>query len=574
MAELNALERAKLSGELAGLAEKLKTNPPVLARIRASARIAEIIKALGGEIIADGEAFEYYKSEASRKSFGDREVWVGEDKFDELKGMVAYFNKRAAKLGVPEMKIEDKGERFVQWWGYFSGSRLKRKIAKTLDVKSVTSAKKVGEIERQILAHVMGELPMLSGWKVLGQIDHEQGGNIVKQVGDGEIPNRYLSSASYCEHCNTKRGRTATYIVQHLNGDIKQIGKSCAKDFLGHGNADGIVALAEQLSRFWELVEQDDAGDGDGEGGWGGGGGGGKYTELSAYLAAVSAAVRTWGWKSKAQASERDTLSSADEAWSVLMGKKDMPEITTQDYEKAQAAIDWAKAIPDADAKRETFLNNIRVIANSAAFHNKNSGFAAAIIRAYDKSLEKAAEEKAKALKPSQWQGEIGKRSVFKGLKVEKVIASEGQYGTTYIHKFRDADGNVFTWFSSAGSLDEGKTYNITATVKGHDDYKGVLQTILTRAKAEADEASSDDSASEFLESVKSIAADNKDFDSFVSVLTVLLQQSDYSLIDGRFNKFFREIGWEWPKGKKRIGESEYREMRQLAEKWWADNYG
>lgn len=572
MAELSALERAKLSGELAGLTEKLKTNPPVLARIRASARIAEIIKALGGAIVSQGADFEWYKAEASRKSFGDREVWVSEDKFDELKGMVAYFNKRAVKLGVPEMKIEDKGERFVQWWGFFNGNGMKSRIAKTLDVKSVPRARKVGEIERQILAHVMGELPMLSGWKVLGQIDHEQGGNIVKQVGDGEIPNRYLSSASYCEHCNTKRGRTATYIVQHLNGDIKQIGKSCAKDFLGHGNADGIVALAEQLSKFWELVEADEGGDGDGEGG--GGGGGKKYTELNVYLAAVSAAIRTWGWKSKAQAAERDSLSSADEAWSVLMGKKDMPEITKQDYEKAQAAIDWAKAIPDAEAKRETFLNNIRVIANAAAFQNKNAGFAAAIIRAYDKTLEKAAEEKAKALKPSQWQGEVGKRSVFKGLKVEKVIANEGQYGTTYIHKFRDGDGNVFTWFSSSGSLDEGKTYDITATVKGHDDYKGVLQTILTRAKAESDAAGSDEVASEFLGNVKSVAGKSSSFKDFVSTLYVLMSQSGFSLADGRFNKFFDEIGWNSPKSKKKMGEVEYSEMRAAAEEWWQKNYG
>lgn len=573
MAELSVLARAKLSGELAGLTERLKTNIPALSRIRTSARIAEIIKALGGAIVTSGADFEYYKAEASRKSFGDREVWVSENKFDELKGMVAYFNKRAAKLGVPEMKIEDKGERFVQWWGFFNGNGLKRRIAKTLDVKSVPMAKKVGDIERQILAHVVGELPVLSGWKVLGQIDHELGGNIVKKVSDGEIPDRYLSSASYCEHCNTKRGRTATYIVKHLNGDVKQIGKSCAKDFLGHGNADGIVALSEYLSNFWERVEQDDGGYDDGEGEGGGGGGRLRYVALDDYLPAVAAAVRTWGWVSKAQSSDTGRSSTADDAWSVLKGKQGMPEITKQDYEKAKAATDWAKAIPDAEAKRETFLNNIRVIANGGAFQSKNAGFAAAIIRAYDKTLEKEADEKAKALKPSQWQGEVGKRSVFKALKVEKVIANEGQYGTTYIHKFRDGDGNVFTWFSSAGSLKEGYTYDVTATVKGHDDYKGVLQTILTRAKAELSTADLERFYAPFRENMKEAAETSGTVEAFIDKLHYALDKLGNSVYEGQADGFFDDIGFTRPGTKPSRG-WDYDKLNVAAKEWWQKNYG
>jgi hypothetical protein len=54
---------------------------------------------------------------------------------------------------------------------------------------------------------------------------------------------------------------------------------------------------------------------------------------------------------------------------------------------------------------------------------------------------------------------------------------------TTYVHTFKDADGNVFVWKTSSVSGFENETFRIKGTVKAHDEYRGVKQTVLTRCK-------------------------------------------------------------------------------------------
>lgn len=62
---------------------------------------------------------------------------------------------------------------------------------------------------------------------------------------------------------------------------------------------------------------------------------------------------------------------------------------------------------------------------------------------------------------------------------------------SSYLHAFVDADGNRVKWFASSKSLAmpdgsfaalvEGQTVTLKATVKKHDEYKGIRETVLTR---------------------------------------------------------------------------------------------
>lgn len=80
--------------------------------------------------------------------------------------------------------------------------------------------------------------------------------------------------------------------------------------------------------------------------------------------------------------------------------------------------------------------------------------------------------------------GTVGKRETFKGLVVERIFASDGQWGTTHIHQMRDQSGNVFKWFSTSGKLDAGQAYDIKGTVKSHETFRGEAQTVITRCAA------------------------------------------------------------------------------------------
>ena len=66
---------------------------------------------------------------------------------------------------------------------------------------------------------------------------------------------------------------------------------------------------------------------------------------------------------------------------------------------------------------------------------------------------------------------------------IEAIRYIEGNYGTTTLYTILGEDGNLYKWFSSAGSLgdDAGVAVHIKGTVKSHDEYNGTLSTVLTR---------------------------------------------------------------------------------------------
>lgn len=103
---------------------------------------------------------------------------------------------------------------------------------------------------------------------------------------------------------------------------------------------------------------------------------------------------------------------------------------------------------------------------------------------------EKAAEAARKAR--SQYVGNVGDKVTFKGA-FEDGFSFETQIGwmkeTRCIYKFRDTDGNLFTWFTSSGKyldMQKGEPVEVTGTVKEHKEYQDEKQTCLTRAKVKA----------------------------------------------------------------------------------------
>lgn len=99
-----------------------------------------------------------------------------------------------------------------------------------------------------------------------------------------------------------------------------------------------------------------------------------------------------------------------------------------------------------------------------------------AAARTLDAIKKREAEDAA-----SEWVGDIKERREFE-IKVLFIIEREGYYGPVDIIKMRDASGNMLTWFAtSSHGLRKGDTALIKGTVKKHDEYKGVKQTVLTR---------------------------------------------------------------------------------------------
>ena len=84
----------------------------------------------------------------------------------------------------------------------------------------------------------------------------------------------------------------------------------------------------------------------------------------------------------------------------------------------------------------------------------------------------------------SRHVGKVGDRVEFDGTCTRATI-NQSQFGISYFYVFESDEGNIFTWGTSARSLDEGARYHVRGTVKEHTTFRNTQQTVLTRCKVE-----------------------------------------------------------------------------------------
>lgn len=290
------------------------------------------------------------------------------------------------------------------------------------------------------------------------------------------------ATACDCDHCGLDRRRKATYLVEEVaTGAIKQVGSSCLRDFLGTDPAN-VLRYAEYLR------DLDDYGNED-EGGGFGGSSAKREVSTIGYLWHVCAMIRVNGWAARS-GSDRPTADEASaNIWALSeqrrdkFGNKLWTEIEDGDRERAKAALAWGLEHFGAidSYKLSDFDRNMLVAARGSVVSANTKGILAYLPVAHARFLEKEIElarERETAVE-SAHVGTVGQRGPFT-LTCLKIFETEGHYGTTYITQFEDEAGNRFKWFGSY-ELDRGKTYSGTWTIKGHDEYKGVKETVVTR---------------------------------------------------------------------------------------------
>lgn len=302
--------------------------------------------------------------------------------------------------------------------------------------------------------------PKLEGWEFVARIDHaNEAGNIIRMTGLRDLPLEYRESHPNCDHCGHNRRRRDTFVVFHEEQGFKQVGSSCLKDFVGHGDADRIAKLAELISTVRGYVRgsyEEDLRDN-------------RWIATETYLAYAAQEILDHGFMSRKLANERNCPSSADEAFTAYNTRKTFPTSAAKDL--AEAALNWAMNLDETDEPLNNYLHNCWVVANAPALEARSLGIAASIVGVYYR------DQKPKPAAVSQHLGTVGQKLEIDVEVIDTRILDSGSTLVT----MHDPKGNVLKWFSSNKTPTRGLKTRIKATVKAHNTFRGRHETILTR---------------------------------------------------------------------------------------------
>ena len=200
--------------------------------------------------------------------------------------------------------------------------------------------------------------------------------------------------------------------------------------------------------------------------------------------------IRTHGWVSGKAAREayeegKDLTSTRNMVLAYWMGEVDLT-ITEQDKKLAESALLWAReqlpqlvvAKPDND-----YLYNLATVARLDAISIRMVGIATSLIPAYQREMQKNVSFEDRAAR-SNFVGQVGVRVEFTAdvTAVRSIQYRDGTTGT--VIEFTDDEGNELVWFTSGtGGFAIGKAYRVKATVKRHQEYRGIKQTAINRAQ-------------------------------------------------------------------------------------------
>lgn len=400
----------------------------------------------------------------------------------KLEDRIAKLAAKAAKYGLPEPRLEivSEGERKVR----------KHEESTLFHVQPVVNVRLTGEVPR-----------LEGGWQLIAIIDHRGGpgkhGYILSQIpwtaDEGiEVPAHYAQDAPWCDHCQTKRERSDTFVIRSETAEWKRVGRQCLKDYILDQRADQYARWLYDINSIpWSDYGQADHA--------------ARYWFDTRGLVAVAAMmIEAHGWTSKRDESLGDApLSTATRVldWIDEPEEKRAEVLEERHWQKADAARTWLTSDIGEQEREQLngyFLNLLAAASRSDA-HLKHVGLVVSLIPAWDREIARAEKAALQASRPpSEHVGKIGERldlvlTVRRRVDIEVEAYASRYSEVLYITSMDDADGNAFLWKTTSKKMEEGRTYKVRGTVKAHDEYEGSKQTVLTRCKIACGKCGTDD---------------------------------------------------------------------------------
>lgn len=350
-------------------------------------------------------------------------------------------------------------------------------------------------VARFVLVDVEG-FAKINDWEFVATIDHHENRNVIRNIIDIDIPDRFWTTGPYCEHCKTLRRRNDTYLVHNVvTGEFKQVGNSCLRDFTGGYDAELVAAYMsmDESLRICEDVDEDSA--------YFSSGSFVQYQDLNTVLKMSKAVITKLGFTSTSSEGQSSKSMLLDFDFYLTRGETksnrylvDSGVVQYYNNVNNDAYVEAVKKYYLESEETSSYMNNMKTIMGSDYCKIRDFGYIVSAVFSYDRMIEKEAQrilaeaKKVSEAELSQYQGEVGQRITFTVKEHKCVSAYESSYSyystcINYLYKFVDNDGNVYMWSTSNDIAEDAIIESITGTVKKHEEYKGLKQTWVTRCK-------------------------------------------------------------------------------------------
>ena len=298
--------------------------------------------------------------------------------------------------------------------------------------------------------------------------------NLIKKASENIFVPSLYKTRRECDHCKTKRKRKSTVLLySEKENKYIQVGKSCVKDYIGIdiGNYASYLSFFDNLEEYMLECEKDTTSYK-------------KDYEVDEVLKLTLEDVKRYGYISKQKAIDNDVDSTAYKVFMMITDGKDYytgdkPYIKYDNLSIGDNQIKEVKefflALPEDNSN--DYINNIKTILQSKWVNVNNI---ALVVSSIGTKIRIENENEEKKESTSQYVGKVGDKITFKS-KVECLYSTMSSYGMFRIYKMYQ-DENEVIW-KTTKYLDTDIEYEFTATIKGHEEYKGIKQTEITRAK-------------------------------------------------------------------------------------------
>ena len=377
-------------------------------------------------------------------------------------------------------------------------------VLRPCDCRSEATVKEIPYEARKIELEIPEEAVFAEdNWAFGGSVEPSgvEGKNFVNVNLPGKdlgfiVPTRYFSSnPCTCDYCKTNRKRNKTYlVVNRETGEWKQLGKECLKLFVTGIDVDAIATFESFIKEAEDAANPADEFFYNRRF---------KFVKIADALALACAVYRERGYLAT-----RDSVGNPNDfSNNNIVQRKlaqqygydseflnisnsvrnEIDEIAVKTdtaiaKEDTEVAIEMVKRFPD-----EPYYNNLKVIVENEYIPLNKLGLLVSIPKAIDRYEEekKRQEEKERLATKSNYIGSVGDKIEVDFVSGREAACCETQFGLLHIYEFKDASGNVIVWKSSSGKEipESGK---ISGTVKAHEEYNGVKQTVILRAKITA----------------------------------------------------------------------------------------